>query len=80
MTAGNTRVRSLLMEASWLILNSKKAEVQSLKQWARRKAQRRGKRVAVVALARKLTGILYAMWRDGSGFDAARLEPKSLAA
>jgi hypothetical protein len=26
-----------------------------------------------VALARKLSGILYAMWRDGSAYDPAKL-------
>ena len=35
-------------------------------------AARRGKRVAVVALARRLAGILYAMMRDGTEFDAGR--------
>ncbi len=35
---------------------------------------RRAQRVAVVALARKLSGILYAMWRDGSAYDPARLK------
>ena len=29
---------------------------------------RRGSRVAVVALARKLAGILFAMWRDATSF------------
>jgi hypothetical protein len=32
-------------------------------------AARRGKRIAVVALARRLSGILYAMWRDGSEYE-----------
>jgi hypothetical protein len=27
----------------------------------------------MVALARKLSGILYAMWRDGSAYDPAKL-------
>jgi hypothetical protein len=27
-----------------------------------------------VALARKLSGILYAMWRDGSVYDPAKLK------
>ncbi len=72
--AGNTRLRSLLVEVGWLILHSKKAEVQGLKQWALRIAQRRGKRIAVVALARKLAGILYVMWRDGRDFDPTRLQ------
>jgi len=33
-------------------------------------ADRRGKKKAAVALARKLARILFAMWRDGSEFDA----------
>jgi len=28
----------------------------------------------MVALARKLSGILYAMWRDGSAYDPAKLK------
>jgi transposase len=78
--AGNSRMRSLLVEVGWLILYSKKAEVQGLKQWALRIAARRGKRVAVVALARKLAGILYALWRDGTQFDPSRMQPDRAAA
>jgi hypothetical protein len=36
--------------------------------WALGIAARRGKHVAVVALARRLAGILYALLRDGSVF------------
>ena len=32
-------------------------------------ARRRGKRIAVVALARRLTGLLWAMWRDQAVYD-----------
>ncbi len=35
-------------------------------------AARRGKRIAAVAFARRLAGILYAMWRDGQDYRAAR--------
>jgi hypothetical protein len=34
--------------------------------------QRRGKRIATIALARKLAGILYAIWRDGTVYDGGR--------
>jgi hypothetical protein len=44
-----------------------------LQAWALRIAAWRGKRIAVVALARRLAGILYAMMRDGTEFDAGRL-------
>jgi hypothetical protein len=40
--------------------------------WAREVERRRGRFVGIVALARKLTGILYAIWRDGSSYQAQR--------
>jgi hypothetical protein len=39
-------------------------------------AQRRGKATAVVALARKLAGIMFAVWRDGTEFDPQLLRPR----
>ena len=66
--AGNTRLRSLLVEAAWGILRHTRPETEALRNWAARIAVRRGKRIAAVALARKLSGILYAMWRDGTRF------------
>jgi len=63
---GNARMRSLLVEAGWRILRSRKSESSPLRAWAMQIAVRRGKRIAVVALARRLSGILYAMWRDGN--------------
>ena len=72
--AGNARMRWLLVEAAWRVAtNKKRPETEALRNWADRIARRRGKRVAMVALARKLSGILYAMWRDGSVYDPAKL-------
>ena len=68
--AGNPRMRFLLVEAAWCILRSRSAQTQELRRWAERIATRRGRRVAVVALARRLAGILYAMWRDGTEYQA----------
>lgn len=65
---GNSRMRWLLVEAGWRILRSRKSECAALKAWAMQIAARRGKRIAIVALARRLSGILYAMWRDGSEY------------
>jgi len=73
---GNTRTRWLLVEAAWILLvRTKSANAQPLQAWAQRIAARRGRRVAVVALARRLAGILYAMMRDGTEFDGMRLAP-----
>ena len=73
--AGNARARYLLVEAGWRILRAKDAETEALRAWALGIAARRGKRVGVVALARRLAGILYAIWRDQRPYDAARLRP-----
>lgn len=72
--AGNSRMRWLLVEAAWRVAtHRKRPETQALREWTERIARRRGQRVAVVALARKLSGILYAMWRDGSAYDPGKL-------
>jgi transposase len=76
--AGNPR--ALLVEAAGSVLRYEHAETQALRAWALRIAARRGKRIAVVALARKLAGILYAMWRDGSAFGHPAHPPKVVAA
>ncbi len=71
---GNGRMRWLLVEAAWCILRrKKKPETATLRAWADRIAARRGSRIAAVALARRLAGILYAMWRDGTTYDPSKL-------
>lgn len=79
--AGNTRARYLLVEAGWRILRAKDAETAALRAWALAIAARRGKRIAVVALARRLAGVLFAMWRDQQPYNATRLHlPRPRAA
>ena len=69
---GNSYLRALLVQAAWNILRTKGDD--PLKSWATKVAARRGKKVAVVALARRLVGVLWAMWRDGADYD-----PRALA-
>lgn len=71
--SGNSRVRYLLVEAAWRILRSKSEDTAALRRWALLISARRGKRIAVVALARRIAGIVYAMWRDGSPYNASKL-------
>jgi transposase len=79
--AGNARVRWLLVEAAWRIARSRSEETAALRAWAAGVATRRGKRVAMVALARRLAGVLYAMWRDGAAFDGRKVRaPRARAA
>jgi transposase len=65
---GPTELRALLVQASWVIWRGKTPEGAALRTWAHALAARRGRRIAIVALARRLTRILFAMWRDGTDF------------
>jgi transposase len=78
--AGSGRARSLMVEAAWSLLRWKTERTKALHEWWARIAQRRGKATAVVALARKLAGIMYAVWRDGTEFDPLLLRPGGGAA
>lgn len=65
---GNGRTRWLLVEAAWGVIRHAHPDTAELRAWAGRIAARRGRRIAAVALARRLAGILYAMWRDGTDY------------
>ena len=70
--AGPGRARWLLIQAAISILRRHPPEAEALCTWALRIAARRGKHVAVVALARRLAGILYALLRDDSVYRPRR--------
>jgi len=61
---GPRDLRALLVQASWVIWQGRSQAGAALRTWAQTLAARRGRRIAIVALARRLTRILYAMWRD----------------
>lgn len=76
---GSTYLRAVLVQASWNVWRSPRGSAQ-LHAWARRLADRRGKRIAIVALARRLARILFAMWRDGRDFQPGRVSRVGVAA
>jgi transposase len=51
---GDVRLRWLLVEAGWRVLRAPNAELQGLRTWGLQVAARRGKRIAAVALARRI--------------------------
>lgn len=68
--AGPTTVRWVLVQAAWVLqTRCRRAHARPLQLWAAEIAKRRGPRTATVALARKLAGILYALWRDGTTYE-----------
>ena len=68
--AGSSRVRVMLVQAAQRIMRLKNPKTTALCTWAEGIAQRRGKRVAAVALARRLSGIMWAMLRDATEYEA----------
>jgi transposase len=66
--AGPSDLRALLVQASWTIWRGRGAAGAELRAWAHALAARRGRRIAIVALARRLSRILFAMWRDHTEF------------
>ena len=68
--AGSTRTRYLLIQAAWTWWRCHPDDPAI--RWARQIEQRRGRQIAIVALARKLAGILYAMWRSWTPYQPAR--------
>ncbi len=66
---GNKRLRSQLVEISWLARQG----IPALDAVYERIKQRAGGKRAVVAVARRLATILWRMWRDGTEWDPSRL-------
>jgi transposase len=67
--AGPTKLRRTLVQAAWCTLRCRTSD--PLIEWTRQLASRKHKFIAVVALARRLAGILYALWRDGTTYRRA---------
>lgn len=68
--AGHCQMRVLLVQAAMRVLRLKKPQTERLHQWAEKIKERRGIRIAAVALARRLCGVMWAMLRDGTEYQA----------
>jgi transposase len=65
--AGPPLVRTLLVQAAWLVWRRSYAR-DPLHRWVHAVADRRGRCVAIVGLARRLARVLYALWRDQTDY------------
>ena len=65
--AGDVEVRSALFLAANTILNGR-GQTSSLRRFGARLARKKGRKRALVAVARKLAVVLHAMWTDGTMF------------
>jgi transposase len=69
---GNSYLRAMLVQAAWCVLR-RDPDADPLTRWGQAIAQRRGKRVAAVAVARRLAGVLWAMWKHNTAYDPLKL-------
>lgn len=72
--AGPAALRWTLVQAAWSAWRTSPND--PMTRWAQQLSIRRGKQIAATALARKLSGILYAMWRDGKDYEVPTEELK----
>jgi len=68
--AGPRRVRWTLTQAAWTLVRVQPDS--PLGQHYERVSERRGKKIAISALTRRMASVLYAMWRDQRPYDATR--------
>lgn len=73
---GNPYLRSLLVQAAQNILRVADKD-DPLRRWGNAIAKRRSVKIAVVAIARKLAGVLWAMWRKKRVYDPSSLARSS---
>lgn len=71
--AGPSAVRWCFVQAAWAARRRRRRD--GLHVWVDAIERRRGRQVAVLALARKLAGIAYALWRDGSVYVPTAVTP-----
>lgn len=72
--AGPAGLRANLVQAAWTLVRTQPKSPLGL--WYEQVAGRRGKKVAICALARRMAGILYAMWRDQKAYNPQLAESK----
>ncbi len=75
--AGNNRMRKLLVQVAVSILRLRSPRTEALRKWSAGIAARRGKKIAIVALARRMAGVLFAMLRDRTCYNQAAMPEPS---
>jgi len=70
-------LQSLLVQAAWRVSRASDPATENFRAWAQAIARRRGKKVAMVALARRLARTLFAMWRDQRDYQPTRTQKRS---
>ena len=72
---GRAEIRAVWVQAAHSVLVARTPLARPLQRWGERLARRRGRKTAVVALARKLLTIAFHLLREGTSYDVRRLRP-----
>jgi transposase len=72
---GRGEVRQVLLQCAHTVVRMKSAGAKPLQHFYARIARRRGKKIAVVALARKLLTTAYGVLKSGQPYDPRKLQP-----
>jgi transposase len=70
---GRSEVRAVWIQAAHALVRSRQPAARPLQRWFHRVAYRRGKRTALVALARKMLSVAFYLLRDGTSYNPLRL-------
>ena len=73
--AGPAKVRRTLVQGAWALMRGTSTD--PLAVWARQLATRKHKLIAVIALSRRLVGVMFAIWRDGTTYRSNQVTPPS---
>jgi transposase len=77
---GRRELRAVWVQIAHLVATDSKRATQPLRTWFNRVARKRGKKTALVALARRLLVIAYQLLKSETDYDAGRLRKKRRAA
>ncbi len=72
---GRLEVRRGLLQCARTVVRLKSQGAKPLQQFYARIAKRRGKKIAVVALARKLRTTVYGVVKSGQPYDPRKVQP-----
>lgn len=77
--AGPPRVRWTLGQAAWVFrqVARRRNPLDPLATWANELEKRSCKQIAMTGLARRLAGVMYALWRDGTRYQPSKLRPRT---
>src|SRR5262249_4749306 len=76
MRSADPHLQSLLVQAAWREWRARDPRTEGFRTWAQAIARRRGKNIAIVALARRLARTLFAMWRDERDYQPERIRTR----